>query len=75
MTEEIYIPYTMKQIKELNKSIWGNSLKIPKFPKRDKYHIYEQMECDLRTFERPLIVLPSSLELTDEVMRTYNLLI
>ena len=75
MIDEIYIPYTMKQIQELNKRVWNNTLNIPKIPHRGKYHIYEQMEYDLKTFERPHIVLPSSLDLTGEVIRMYNLLI
>ena len=75
MRDEIFIKYTMDQIKELNYRVWNNKLRIPKIPHRGTYHIYEQMECNLITFKRPHIVLPSSLELTGEVIRMYNLLI
>jgi len=75
MTDEIYIKYTMKQIKELNNKVWKNKLKIPKLHHEGTFYIYEQLECNLQTFERSHIVLPSSLKLTDEIIQIYNLLI
>ena len=69
MSEPIYIPVTLGQVKKIK------DIKIP-LRSEEYYYIYELLEYrDLKKFEKKLIALPSTLELTDKVKEQYNLFI
>ena len=69
MSEPMYIPVTLEQVKRLK------DIKIP-LESEAYYHIYELIEYrDLKKFEKKLIALPSTLKLTDKVKEHYNLFI
>ena len=69
MSEPIYIPVTLGQVKKIK------DIKIP-LRSEEYYYIYEVLEYkDIKKFEKKLIALPSTLELTDKVKEQYNLFI
>ena len=69
MSEPIYIPVTLGQVKKIK------DIKIP-LRSEEYYYIYEVLEYkDIKKFEKKLIALPSTVELTDKVKEQYNLFI
>ena len=69
MSEPMYIPVTLEQVKR------RRDIKIP-LESEEYYYIYELLEYkNLKKFEKKLIALPSTLELTDKVKEHYNLFI